>query len=331
MADGQELYNQAFDELPAYPEQLQTKSVLMKRMGEIKSSTGFTSKGEGAKTKDVTAGYKTAVSAALSKNAGKAQAESLPDLLGETEPTESSSTGDLIGLGEDFGSSPPAAELTHSLKTANAADFSPVQTVNFEAEQEDFISPHPQFKKMLPVNSKDGIVFEDDSIEVKAKLNFKKYDGKIILELHSKGASIVDIKTSTKIPETLKMMVSDVQYPEAAAPRVMVRVFQLRPAATPPKIAFRYQQNGEVKTINFSLPILANKFIEGVDMTPEKFVTVWTDITGNRPDTFEKLDLVLKNPAPAHVPVEDVLKKIANLLTNCLGLKVLAPHGSDFN
>ena len=66
-------------------------------------------------------------------------------------------------------------------------------------------------------------------------------------------------------------------------------------------------------------------------MTPEKFVTVWTDITGNRPDTFEKLDLVLKNPAPAHVPVEDVLKKIANLLTNCLGLKVLAPHGSDFN
>ena len=82
------------------------------------------------------------------------------------------------------------------------------------------------------------------------------------------------------------MMISDAQYPDGGAPRVMVRVFQLTPAGTPPKVAFRYQQGGEVKTVSFSLPVMVNKFIEGVDMTPEKFVTVWTDITQNRPDTF---------------------------------------------
>lgn len=95
---------------------------------------------------------------------------------------------------------------------------------------------------MLPVNQRDGTVYEDASLEIKGKFNFKKYDGKIILELHAKGDSIVDIKTSTKFSETnFKLMVSDVQYPEGGVPRVMVRVFQLHPATEPPKIAFRFQ------------------------------------------------------------------------------------------
>jgi len=38
----------------------------------------------------------------------------------------------------------------------------------------------------------------------------------------------------------------------------------------------------------------------------------------------------LKNPAPSSVPIEEVLKKMANLLTNCLNLKVLPPKSTVF-
>lgn len=37
-----DLFSQAFDDLPTYPESMQVESVLMKRMGEIKNSKGFT-------------------------------------------------------------------------------------------------------------------------------------------------------------------------------------------------------------------------------------------------------------------------------------------------
>ena len=63
-------------------------------------------------------------------------------------------------------------------------------------------------------------------------------------------------------------------------------------------------------------------------MTHEKFDSLWADI--QRPD-FQRTDIILKNPAPASVAVEEVLKKMANLLTNCLNLKVLPPKSTVFS
>jgi hypothetical protein len=62
-------------------------------------------------------------------------------------------------------------------------------------------------------------------------------------------------------------------------------------------------------------------------MTSEKFDQLWRDI--QKPD-FQRTDLILKNPAPTSVPVEEVLKKMANLLSNCLNLKVLPPKNTAF-
>lgn len=61
-------------------------------------------------------------------------------------------------------------------------------------------------------------------------------------------------------------------------------------------------------------------------MDRAKFNQIWKDISHVRPDTFQKVDLIVKNPAPPTVPLQDVLKKMANLLNNCLGLKVLPPE-----
>lgn len=41
--------------------------------------------------------------------------------------------------------------------------------------------------------------------------------------------------------------------------------------------------------------------------------------------------MILKNPAPSNVPIEEVLKKMANLLQNCLNLKVLPPSTTAYS
>ena len=55
--------------------------------------------------------------------------------------------------------------------------------------------------------------------------------------------------------------------------------------------------------LEVKLPIFANKVIENVDqMTEQAFKKNWDDITFKRPD-FQKLDLILRNPAPPQVPI----------------------------
>ena len=54
----------------------------------------------------------------------------------------------------------------------------------------------------------------------------------------------------------------------------------------------------EVNNASVRLPIFVNRFIEKVEMPKEAFAKNWTNITLNQPDTFQKIDLVVKNPAP---------------------------------
>jgi hypothetical protein len=68
-----------------------------------------------------------------------------------------------------------------------------------------------------------------------------------------------------------------------------------------------------------------NKVTEPVDMPIEAFVKTWDDITHNRPASFQKIDTFLKNPAPAGVPVTEVLKKVANFFSSSMNLKVFPP------
>jgi hypothetical protein len=42
-------------------------------------------------------------------------------------------------------------------------------------------------------------------------------------------------------------------------------------------------------------------------MTDSAFKKNWDDISFNRPNTFQKIDVILKNPAPAGVAVSNVL------------------------
>ena len=62
--------------------------------------------------------------------------------------------------------------------------------------------------------------------------------------------------------------------------------------------------------IEVKLPIFSNKVIEAVDQMPEAaFKKNWDDITFKRAD-FHKVDTILKNPAPPHIPIAQVLAQI---------------------
>ena len=56
-------------------------------------------------------------------------------------------------------------------------------------------------------------------------------------------------------------------------------------------------------------------------MTKEAFEKNWNDL-GNRPPPFQKLEQFMQNPAPAHIPIHQVLKQIANFLKSSLNLTV---------
>ncbi len=60
-------------------------------------------------------------------------------------------------------------------------------------------------------------------------------------------------------------------------------------------------------------------------MPAEAFAKTWDDITHNRPSSFQKLDVILKNPAPLNISHTEVLKKVANFYLNSMNLKVLPP------
>ena len=71
---------------------------------------------------------------------------------------------------------------------------------------------------------------------------------------------------------------------------------------------------GTPHNIQLRLPIFTNKFIEQAPLSADKFVTNWDGITHSQPNTFQKVDIILPNPAPPSVSHMEVLKKMAHFM-----------------
>jgi hypothetical protein len=61
-------------------------------------------------------------------------------------------------------------------------------------------------------------------------------------------------------------------------------------------------------------------------MPIDNFNKYWDDITHNRPSSFQKLDAIIKNPAPPQVPHTEVLKKMMHFFSGSMNLKVYPPE-----
>ena len=89
-----ELFANAFEELPSYPDEMQTDSVLMRRMSEIKHDKGFKSaeKEHGGKAPKKGETNRASVSSALTSNTvddlSASVASLTPDLVGVEDTKE---------------------------------------------------------------------------------------------------------------------------------------------------------------------------------------------------------------------------------------------------
>ena len=59
-------------------------------------------------------------------------------------------------------------------------------------------------------------------------------------------------------------------------------------------------------------------------MTEQAFKKNWDDLSFNRPNSFQKLDTILKNPAPPNIAISVVLNQISNFCQQSLNLKVFS-------
>ena len=146
-------------------------------------------------------------------------------------------TGDsLLDLDEPLGTFSGGA-INHEFATTYSAHFSPKQTVDLPPEATKIERPgDAKWKALVPFSANEGYVYEDDSVQVWGTFNFTKFDGKIVLELRSKGADITDIQTSSKIPTSYNMTNSEPRYPALPTdnPKVMVRSQQREPTHESP-------------------------------------------------------------------------------------------------
>ena len=56
-------------------------------------------------------------------------------------------------------------------------------------------------------------------------------------------------------------------------------------------------------------------------MPLDAFTKNWQNITQTQPDTFQKVDAIVKNPAPSHIPIERVIQQCDSFFTNAMNMK----------
>ena len=121
---------------------------------------------------------------------------------------------------------------------------------------------------------------------------------------------------------------SPVKYTPGQSPQVIVMAMLKESNRVCPELAINATGGANFDGI-IRLPIFGNKVFEGIDMNEQVFKKNWDDISCNRPDTFTKTDIILKNPAPAHVPVGNVLQQVQNFLAASLNMKSVLKTQSE--
>eukprot|EP00347_Sterkiella_histriomuscorum_P016610 403352528 len=223
--------------------------------------------------------------------------------------------------------------LNHRFYQAHADRFSPQQTVRIGTQSLDMNSINSQqWKALLPYSVKDGVIYQDSNLTVTCSIQTIKYLQRLLLSFdcsNDHGQHISEL--NTKLPtaqysEQLELQQSPVKYaPDgSSAPQVVVMVMLKESITTCPTMKISYKlPNGQGYQTEFRLPVFMNKFTEPVEMpSSDVFIKTWDDITHNRPQSFQKLDVIFKNPAPSHVPHTEVLNKTANFFKNGMNLKV---------
>ncbi|CDW83693.1 ap-2 complex subunit alpha-2-like [Stylonychia lemnae] len=255
----------------------------------------------------------------------------LDDLLsGNSKSNLGGSPHDLLSSIADL--QPPSIGggdeiLNHKFYMTHADRFSPQQTIKLGQQTLDMtVSNAQQWKSLLPFSVKEGVVYQDSNIQVQVSIQIIKYLERLLFTFSSsQGGQLSDIQV--RIPtslygDQLEMQCSPVKYSDQD-PQIVMMIMLKETFAVSPSMKVQYKTpSGQTNQFEMRLPIFLNKFTEAVEMpTSDIFVKTWDDYTHNRPSSFQKMDVIFKNPA-LHVSHTDVLNKTANFFKNGMNLKV---------
>jgi len=190
------------------------------------------------------------------------------------------------------------------------------------------VLPIPDKLKVNPSNASevrtlitatDGVLYSDSNIQIEYKSTYQGPLGKIALQIVSKGAALSKINLTIPNTANLFFNVSPVKYADNS--QVMAQVMNIGPGIQLPKASMTFNQGDAYRNIEFEFPVAVNKFCSPVDMPTDKFQQFYQEYTTAKNDKYFRLDNFIKNPAPAHVPLNEVMKKIQALFTNGLNVK----------
>jgi len=320
--------------MPAYSEDIQNNNPLLKRIYALKA---------GAKTTDPT------VLNELKKVAEEELYKSRSYMTQGSVARDLNTIGrESVNLGEKSGSpskSNPSTSVTTDLL---GGDDDLLGTSTSSSESSQNIQSHPFYQyckdkiavgeNIIPIPSKltlpssngqewkslviteNGVVYQDNNVSVNYKSSFQGSMGKIAMQIVSKGASLSNVVVTIPNTNNIFFNSSPVQY--EGSPSLVINCINTGVGSETPTVNLNFNQGDSHRNVNFGLPLLVNKWISPVDMPQQAFEKYYNEYTTAPNPNYFRLDNFIKNPAPSNVPVSEVLKRFAGLLSKGLNLKV---------
>lgn len=226
---------------------------------------------------------------------------------------------DLLGTGPSM-----PAQTKMKFQDSHPENFAPQQTVDLPLHNS--LSMHgcanaSNWKSVLPFSAKEGTLYQQGDLEITIQIQTMKYLVRSLLSFKCTNmlASVADISVDMAnkqgLKDAMQIECSPVRYQAGQPPQVIVMTMVKESCLICPTLQVSYTVQGEPRQsgIEIRLPVYVNKAIQSVDnMTEQAFKKNWDDLSFNRPNSFQKLDTILKNPAPPNVPISAVLAQISN-------------------
>jgi AP-2 complex subunit alpha len=239
--------------------------------------------------------------------------------------SRSTSPADLLAdlLGPLAIEAPPAVEQ-HPAQGLDA-NQSPVGDLALATLEDQSNSVQPivnvEEKFHILCTKDSGVLYEDPHIQVGLKAEWRAHHGRLVLFLGNKNTSpLMSVRALILPPGHLKMELSSV--PDTIPPRAQVQVpleiANLRASRDVAVLDFSYTFGTALVDAKLRLPVVLNKFLQPITLTPDEFFPQWKALTVHS----LKVQEVVKGVKPMPLP------EMANLF---MSLHLAVAPGLDNN
>jgi len=239
--------------------------------------------------------------------------------------SRSTSPADLLAdlLGPLAIEAPPAVEQ-HPAQGLDA-NQSPVGHLALATLEDQSNSVQPivnvEEKFHILCTKDSGVLYEDPHIQIGLKAEWRAHHGRLVLFLGNKNTSpLMSVRALILPPSHLKMELSSV--PDTIPPRAQVQVplevANLRASRDVAVLDFSYTFGTALVDAKLRLPVVLNKFLQPITLTPDEFFPQWKALSVHS----LKVQEVVKGVKPMPLP------EMANLFTS---LHLAVAPGLDNN